>query len=1224
MAKRFSAGRLFLFCALLTIPALRGQGLLGTILGTVKDAAGATVGGAAVKVLNQSTGLTVTAQTNDSGLYQVPNLPIGSYTVSISKTGFQTEVHTQILVQAERSATVNATLQVGTVSQTVEVTGTPLLNEVDTTNGYVLEESTIRNTPLGTGSFTQLAILSPGVNADFLGGTGSNAGLGNQAIWANGQRDSSNSFTLNGINANNLFNGKSGSQVESSRYTLNTGQGSTTAGEVKTSTSVYDAIGQGLPTPPVETLQEVRVNTAMYDATQSANSGAHVALITKSGTNSMHGGAYEYFQNNDLNSAPFFRNASTAIPQSQKVPALHYNRFGATLGGPVVTNKLFYFVSWQSTRDSDQLGGTSTITVPQHLTDDRSAAALAAVAQQDLGVTVNPSQIDPAALKIMNLKVNGQYFIPSPNITDPAVAKQLGYNVALTGTPSTTKADLFNGNTDYNWSDRERLSLKYFYQDSPNFNPYGSGSVNGFPKELQAGAQVASLDNTSVLKPNLTWENKVGFIRQRASAETQQPFTAADAGINLWGLTTFPAVSMGITDNNINKSLSFGPSGNFANTGVFQNRWDISSTANWIVGRHTIYFGANWNHTQLNIINKNTEAASIGFINFAQFLTGAINPSSSTFYNGSSNRYYRADEVGLYAQDNYKIKSNLTVNLGLRWDFEGPLSEKFGNLVNFDSSAYQYNPASDTITNSGLVFAGNSKYATPGTSNSTLKNLQAGFGPRLGVVWSPSSIRNLTIRGGFGLYLDRGELFTYFSPGAGRGFSGPFGVTMQLPFTVPIAPPAGATLSNPFGPTAPALPGDPSVLAKQLPNQAAMINGAAPYIFGGYDAHNHLPYTENWSFDLQYQPRNSWVISLGYVGNHGENQVLPIPFNQAGIATATNPINGQTSSYGFNIVPAENIATYEGGNTDLRVPYLGYSSNSVLYQTIGYSNYNALQAGVRKRFSHGLQLIASYTWSHSLDIQSNLGLFFNGNNPLHLKDSYGTSTFDRTHVFSTAYYYELPKLKQTSGVAAALVNGWNLNGIVTLQSGQPYNLIDYSGAISGIYNSTTVNIIDPLLGFTPGTPISAVTLQGTTGVDPSKPMIDTSKVYIPTVQPETFGVPACATVNGSQVCDTYETGFSANGRNTFRGPFQSRFDLSLMKQTRLSERFNLRFEADAFNIFNHPDFDVPNINSSLYSVTRSGNAITKVTVRTPSATLGLIQQTLGSPRVLQLSMHLIF
>ncbi len=1201
------------------------QGLLGTILGNVSDASGAAVGDVSVTAKNLATNLQVNATTQSNGLYQIPNLPIGAYSVSFKKTGFEVETHPQILVQAERAATVNGALRVGAVSTTVEVTGTPLLNETDPTNGYILDKKTITETPLGTGSFTQLALLSPGVNADFLGGTGSNTGLGNQAIWANGQRDSSNSFVINGVNSDNLFNGKSTSQVDSSRYTSNTGQGNSVAGEVRTNTSVFDGIGQALPTPPQETLEEIRVNTAMYDSTQGSKSGAHIAVITKSGSNAFHGEVYEYLQNNIFNAAPFFRNASPSIPAGQKVPPLHYNRPGGTFGGPVIKDKLFFFGSYQSLRISDNLAGTQTATVPQSLTDDRSAAALSAVAQANLNVNVPQSMIDPAALKLLNAKVNGTYFIPSATVKDPVAAKQLGYNVSVTGKPSKSTADIATGSVDYNWSERERLSMKLLYQDSPNYNPYGGGTaINGFGKSLDSGSELASIDNTTVLTPNLTWENKVGYVRMRSYANTQQPFTPGDQGINLWGISTFPGISLGTTDLALNKTMSFGPSGNFANVGMFQNKWDLSSTGSWVKGRHTLSFGVSWNHTQLNIINHNTQAASIAFTNFAQFLLGAENTSSSTFYNGAANRYYRADQIGTYIQDSYKLKSNLTLSLGLRYDFDGPLSEKNGTLVNFDSNAYAYNAQTDTITNSGLVFAGNSKYATPGTSNSTLKNTQQGFGPRIGVAWSPKFINHLTIRSGFGLYYDRGELFTYFSPGAGRGFSGPFGVTMQLPFTVPLSAPTNGTLSNPFGPTAPGTPGDPSILARQLPNMAQLIAGSAPYIFGGYDSHNKLPYTSNWSFDVQYQPLDSVVITVGYVGNHGANQVLPIPFNQGGIATAGSPINGQTSSYGFNIVPAENIATFEGGNSDLRVPYLGYSTNSVLYQATGTSNYDALQMSVKKRLSHRLQASASYTWSHALDIQSNLGLFFNGNNPLQQNTSYGTATFDRTHVFNGTYSYEIPGVQAKTGLLAMVANGWTLNGLVGLQSGQPYNFIDYSGALASVYNSTTVNISDPIIGFTPGLTINQVKLQGTTGINVNNLLVDSSKLYIPTVAPGTFGVPPCATVSGAQVCDTYESSFSSAGRNTFRAPFQTRFDTSFSKNTRITERMMLNLRFDIFNVFNHPDFDAPNGNNSLYSVTRSGNSITKVTVRAPSASIGLVQNTLGGPRVMMLSAHFRF
>lgn len=224
--------------------------------------------------------------------------------------------------------------------------------------------------------------------------------------------------------------------------------------------------------------------------------------------------------------------------------------------------------------------------------------------------------------------------------------------------------------------------------------------------------------------------------------------------------------------------------------------------------------------------------------------------------------------------------------------------------------------------------ASNSTLGTSGVPDSTINGRQWGLAPRIGIAWSPAFAPRLTVRTGFGLFYDRGEYFTYLSPGAGRGISGPFGVTMQLPFVSQISAAANATLENPFGTTPPPPPGNADAITQLLPNIAGLKARKAPYLFGGYDPGNTLPYTENWSLDLQYQFGNNWLASLGYVGNHGVHQILPIPFNQPGIATASNPIHGETTSYGFNVVPAASVRTFEGGNTDLRVPYLGFSSNS--------------------------------------------------------------------------------------------------------------------------------------------------------------------------------------------------------------------------------------------------------------------------------------------------------
>ncbi|MBV8842799.1 MAG: carboxypeptidase regulatory-like domain-containing protein [Bryobacterales bacterium] len=1202
-------------------PAIHAQLVLGNITGTVTDPQNSVVPNVKVEIKNLDTNLLVTAATQPDGSYQIANLPIGTYSVTFSHEGFSTEVFSEILVQANRTTTVDAQMKVGQVATTVEVTGTPLRNEVDATVGYVLDSLTIQNTPLGTGSFTQLAILSPGVSADFLPGSGTNAGLGNQNIWANGQRDTSNSFSMNGVSTNNLFNGKSSSQVTENRFILNTGQFvlNHTGNEAQTATTVYNAIGQGLPTPPPETIEELRVNTSQYDASQGGTSGAQIALITKTGTNQLHGQSYYYVQNNAFNAAQFFRNADPSIPASGKVPALHFNKYGVALGGPIKHDKVFFFVSYQGLIDHDALSSQATDTVPQHLTDDRSPQALAAVANQDFASTiggnpVTPAQIDPVALKLMQAKVNGQYVIPSATVTDPNVAKQLGYNALVNGVPSVFRADMANGNLDWNPNDKDRLSGKFFISKNPNKSPFAQSNVIGFPQSLDAESWVVSLNNTYVVRPNLTWEQRIGVVRQGAAAVTSQALTPQDIGMNLFGGTNFPAFEIRTADGTLTNSLFVGPrnGSNFSNNAADQNRGDVSTNLNWVAGRHTVYFGFSFNRTQLNIINGATDVAGVATNDFPGFLRGTLYTPFSYLYNGAANRYLRANTAGAYATDTWKIKSNLTITAGVRYDFNGPFSEKYGNLSSFHPDAYQYNASTDTYISSGVVVAGNNPtLGTKGVSDSTLTDRQWGIGPRVGIAWSPRFVKNLTMRAGAGIYYDRGEYFSYLSPGSGpNGTGGPFGITLAAPFVTKVSATSSGTLENPFGSVPPPPPNNPNAVTALLPNLAQIKNGANTYVFGGYDPSNTLPYTENWSFDVQWQPANSWLISTGYVGNHGVHQVLPIPFNQPLIATASNAINGETTSYGFNAVASESLKTFGGGNASIRVPYLGFDTQSVFYKTIGISTYNALQVGLRKRLSSGLQITASYTWSHSLDEQSGLGLFFNGNDPTYPHLSYGNSAYDRTHVFITSYLYELPSPGKKGSWTAAAVNGWQLAGMITAQSGQPFNMYDFSGAVSGVYNGSFPNVSDPIIGFQQGVTPSMAMLQGTMGVNPAKPYIDVSKLYIPVIAPGTSGVPAG---------DTVETGWANSGRDVFRGPFQSRWDQSIAKTWRITERFGLRYSAEFYNVLNHPSFDVPNNSVSLYSVS-SG----KVTVRAPSSTAGYISRTIGSPRFIQMSLRLTF
>src|ERR1700723_3222635 len=404
-----------LYCCL--TPFAFGQQTLGAVTGTVTDPSGAVVSDATVKAVNIATNLEVVAKTKSNGSFVIPDLPAGTYRVTVTKDGFKTETHTRILVFGDRTTTVDTTLVVGSISATVEVNAVPLMNQTDTTIGYVVDTQTIETTPLGTGSFTQLAILSPGVHADFLGGGGANTGLGNQAIFANGNRDTSNSFSLNGISTNNIFNGNSTSQVGENRFVLNTGENFGAGGTIQTSTSVYGAIGQALPTPPPDAIQEIAVNSSQYDASQGNNSGAHISVLTKSGTNALHGSLWEQWQNSDMNATPYFYN-DAGIPR----PFLNRNAFGGTIGGPIIKDKLFYFGSYQGVRIADAEASTKDVTVPLGLTDDRSTQGIINMIQATYGTTIASSQINGAAAQILNAKLpNGQYLVPSAqyNPTQP-------------------------------------------------------------------------------------------------------------------------------------------------------------------------------------------------------------------------------------------------------------------------------------------------------------------------------------------------------------------------------------------------------------------------------------------------------------------------------------------------------------------------------------------------------------------------------------------------------------------------------------------------------------------------------------------------------------------------------------------------------------------------------------------------------------------------------------
>jgi hypothetical protein len=1301
----------FLCCCVQFVlsPRMQAQQTLGGITGTVSDASGGILPNTTVSLVSDQTKLSRTQITNNGGIYDFVNLPIGSYTLTFTHDGFESQKIPSIVVQADRTATVNATLKVGQVGTTVTVEASPLMNAVDTTNGYILEKDQIESVPLPTGSFTGIAILSPGVNAELSGGTGVNNGLGNQPIWANGQRDTSNTFMMNGVDASNLFNGKSTSSVASARIVNNTGIGgaaslsSTTAEPIQSTASPYLAIGQALPTPAPETIQEFRVNTSMYDAQQGSTSGAHIDISTASGTNVIHGSGYVHRGTDALNAAPFFYNADPNIPSNGKVPELHRYTAGGAIGAPIIKDKLFAFVSFQHTHDSDQEIGSSRVAVPPGLTNDRSAGALAALvngnfpdaAPTNANVSAapcappNPCDINPIAYGLLNYKLpNGQYLIPSAS-TNPAV-NPISINFPENAFTVGTAYFLANqavGDVDYNVNSKDTLALKYYYQHDPSIAPYAYSGSPGFTQHLDAGSQVVSITNTQTITPSLSVAEVFGFLREKVYSTIDQPFTPQqfgayvqkltglslpDSSINTFGSTFFPGLS--IVDDygnaasynsnfvpNAGVNIGSGANSQGAFTGVFQNRFMPSANAIWVHGKHTATFGGSFAYTQLNTRDRRTNDGTIAFADFSQFLQGQVTSYSSNgfvttaFLQGDANRYYRSKDSAAYLQDKFQIRPNLSITAGLRFDDHGGLTEKYGRMYNFEPSLYNYNESTDTIISNGLIIAGNNKqFPTKGVSNSTLTGRQWGLAPRLGVAWSPRMFNNkIVVRAGWGMYYDRGELFTYLSPGVAAGVipGGPFGVNQSPPFvnsqvcsaigtfyeffipTCDATQTNGGSFNNPWGTALQGPPtGNPATIS--LPNAAAIKNGSQLFAFADYNRKNKLPYTFNQILDIQWQPRNDLLIEVGYVGNLGRHEVIPIPFNQAGIASPSHPIHGQNYTYGYTVqtpgcftdvfvcaigLPdgTQMQATYEGGNVDLRVPFIGYSSESESYTAAGISAYNALQAHVEKRLSHGLQVGFSYTFSHSTDEQSGMGLFYNGNNPLNLRSGYGLSDFDRKHVLNFTYLYQLPKFYELTSLRGRFADGWAISGLAIIQSGQPYSVIDYSGAVGSIFFGTSDGITNPVVPLSSScSPSKALT--GASGATPGAPALNAACFTLPLLSPGDLGgaIPAG---------DTFETNFTTGQRNIFRQAWQKRTDISLIKSTQITERTSLKFSFEVFNVTNTASFDIPidNVSQNLFFNDFPTQGQPLYSSPTLSG-LGIVNKTIGSPRQIQMSLKLIF
>lgn len=1250
---------IFLFVAVVSGHA---QQTLGSLNGTVLDASGAAVPDSVVTVTDAEIGVTRTTKASSNGYFQIFNLPVGTYKVKATHDGFDTTDLSGINVKEASASTVSIALKVGKVSDSVEVTANPLLNATDATTGYTLDSAQIELTPLATGSFTQLAVLSPGVSAELLANLDSNSGLGNQPIWANGQRDTSNTFQVNGVDATNLFNGKTSSGSSSQRYAFNIGQTAAVGGAAGVGTSVFGSNGNSLPSPPPEFLQEIRVNTAMYDAQQGATSGAQIDANTATGTNKFHGQIYGSFANNALNAAPFFFKQQYllsgegigAFPESLANPSLHRWTTGATLGGPIVKDKVFFFLAYQHRYNSDAGTGASQLNVPVDLTDDRSTTGLDAAATAWNNGKPFTSTISPIAAALLNAKLpNGQYLIPSSQNSNPY--QYSVPNVTLLGT-SVLTADQADAAVDWDVTKTDRLSVKYYYQNAPVSKPYGFSRTGGFPVTQNNGAQVFAIDNTITLGSRINWEQRLGFDRMGSySFYTQtlaaDPTLGGNYGVGSGTATTptlypsaytpgvLPGLDLGefaaaATDA---PALAVGPYSAFVNLGYYQNRINPSTNVIVSLGKHTIIAGGGFSYTQLNIENNRGGFAEVKTKTFESFLTGAAQSSdvleSTDLTSGHtqrnlSDRYYRSNEIAGYVQDKWQALSNLSITAGVRYDYHGGLTEKYGNIFNFDPNAYDVTGTTTsgfTVNNAGFVIAGNNKYnPTQGTSDSTLTGRQWGISPRVGFAFSPKKFNNkIVINGGAGLYYDRGELFTYLSQPAGSGNGGPFGVTESAPLASYVVG-KGKTLADPIGSalkpisqggTYVAPSADPGTITTALQTTLNGLTGqSADYgpncggrdnqegytdcpdtlNFGAYDKNNVLPYTINFALNLQWQPRSDLAITIGYSGNRGRHSVIPIPFNEPGIATPSNPIHGETATYGFEVlntnvtegydyapIASEPWNTEDGGNTDFRAPYVGFSPNAALFKTVGQSAYDSLQAHVEKRLSHHIQAGVSYTWGHALDEQSDIGLFFTGDNPNKLRDSYASSDFDRTHTTTVNFLAQLPNAAKAHSLLSYVTNDWSVTGIGVFQSGEPYSLYEYYGAVGSAYFGDYPTLMNPVLPIKDPKAAKSSALTGNPGSFRGPggsylPTVDPSQIAINYLAPGEKGVPTAAQGNPSDPVDIYETDFAPeNQRNIFRQAFQKRLDVSFRKSFKVNDRFSVQYAFNIFNVTNTTSLDVP-------------------------------------------------
>lgn len=1121
----------------------------GALTGIVTDPSGAIVPGATVRVINVATGDSHSFVSQTNGSYLAPFLAPGAYRVEVSKNGFKTVNLTGISIAVTETSTLNVRLEIGEVSQNVTVTTeAQLLQTQNQALGHVTDQRMVEGLPLVTRNYTQIINLSPGVSSD-VNDAGS-IGVGNATISSHGAVVNDNNFQMNGVSVTDLDT------------------------------------GGAIPVPNPDAIQEFKVQTGQYDASFGRDAGANVDVITKGGSNLFHGDAFEFLRNDDFNANDFFLNAA-GKPRA----VLKQNQFGGSVGGPVKRDKLFFFGSYQGTRqrnglDPDCLGSFST---PPELTGlpDRSAQSLGAAFANQPGVLGPPvaadgSNIVPQAVALLNATLpGGGFLIPSPQNPN--------------GTSSVSQAcpfteNQFLANADYVQSDKITWSERFFWannDDQRNFRPSagtGGGNVPGFPFSEANQFRNASISNNYVFRPNLVNQFVLGYNRGVIDSSQIQ------ATVNIPGQTGAAPLTLGALgvtappNDNISPEIGvlggFNVGGNGNDGFIFtQNAYTFSDSLAYLHGRHSFRFGGGLARQEINFENFSF-AGLIDFFNMADFLTG--NPLLTADLQGLVDRAWRATNADAYAQDNIQVFSRLTVNLGLRYERQGVIGDSLGRSSNVNLSLVDPNPPSGG-TLQGIVVGSNFKGILPPgvtrAANSAAINGdgQNKFAPRVGYSWQLPHTDRLVLRGGYGMYFERstGQLFLQLI--AVPPFS-------DFRVVVPAAA-FGFTFANPFAPV-PALP-DFTPLAYS-PNTAQTPQG--------FSQSFQPSIIQEYSQSLQVELAKDFALEIGYNGTRGTKLEVERAFNQAALTSAANPIR-------------PGVTTNTVADIQQRVPFEGFSAPGAFQiETSGASWYNALDVSLTKRFSHGLQFLAAYTWARSLTDASNsstgtqqgANLIGNQNDP-HAR--YGPDGFVRPQRFVLSYLYDIPGPNDIVSLRGRFLAGWAVSGVTTIQSGRRLDLTfadpnNVFGIGTGALNTDPAQLAP---GCTAGQLVTRGSVQSKLSNYFNAACFTTPPIIGDPEPPLTPG--AC----GAASTCAQATTFGNAGPGMVGGPDQVNFDFALIKRTAFGpeESRNLEFRAEFFNLFNHTQFANPD------------GAFN-------DATFGVIDSTSVAPRIIQLALKLNF